>query len=41
MDALGTFLLGYPLLMAVVWMLLAALFVLRREARQRGLRQPP
>ena len=41
MDPLGTFLLGYPLLMAVVWMLLAALFVLRREARQRGLRQPP
>ena len=41
MDPLGTFLLGYPLLMAIVWMVLAALFVLRREGSQRGLRQPP
>ena len=39
MDPLGTFLLGYPLLMAIVWMVLAALFVLLHSGQQFCLRQ--
>lgn len=41
MDHLGLVLVGYPVVMAIGWMVLALLFVLRREGAQRWLRQPP
>jgi len=41
MEGLGGFLVGYPLVMAVVWMLLALGFLLRREWHDRGRSFPP
>jgi len=41
MEGLGGFLVGYPLVMALVWMLLAFGFLLRREWPDRGRSSPP
>lgn len=41
MQQIGLVLVAYPVVMAIGWMLLAVLFVVRREGRQRWLRQPP
>ncbi len=41
MEWLGGFLVGYPLVMALVWMLLALGFLLRREWPDRGRSSPP
>ncbi len=41
MQQIGPVLVAYPVVMAIGWMLLAVLFVVRREGRQRWLRQPP
>lgn len=38
---LATFLVGYPLLLVALWILLALVFVARREGRERWLTAPP
>lgn len=41
LAALSTFLVGYPLLLVALWILLALVFVARREGRERWLTAPP